>query len=109
MTMTSRTRTRLSMDETNAIWIYTATNNMFRFFEGRWQCSHNVYYGADAGWSNWSTEPRAYGDNKFIEMPLAAVEHMADARLRYLDLGEAQAVHAQTELFTRSIDFKGNE
>lgn len=63
-----RVRSHLSIGETDAIWLYTATNSLFRFHDGHWQCSKNVYYGKDEGWFNWSSEPKSYHEGRFIEM-----------------------------------------
>lgn len=63
-----RIREHLGIGEIDAVWIYTATNSMYRFHEGHWQCSRNVYYGADDGWFNWSSEPSAWSDDRFVEM-----------------------------------------
>lgn len=63
-----RIRERLSIGEIDAAWIYTATNVMFRFHDGHWQCSKNVYYGVDDGWFNCSSEPAVYEEHRFVEM-----------------------------------------
>lgn len=64
-----RTRNRLSIGEIDAVWIYTVTARKFRFHDGQWECSGNVYYGKDSGWFRWGQEPRASEGHVFLEMP----------------------------------------
>jgi hypothetical protein len=68
MTTHRRIRTHLSIGETDATWLYTGTNSLYRFYDGGWQCSNNVYYGKDKGWFNWSSEPSAFDESVYIEM-----------------------------------------
>jgi hypothetical protein len=63
-----RIRTRLSIGETDAQWLYIGTNSLYRFHDGQWECSKNVYYGKDKGWFCWSSEPAASEGSVFIEM-----------------------------------------
>ncbi|OHT87599.1 hypothetical protein BKG68_06000 [Mycobacteroides saopaulense] len=89
-----RVRTRLSIGEIDSVWIYTATSSMFRFFEGEWQCSKNVYYGKDRGWFGWSSEPAASCGHAFIEMPPAqqlADPEFAEIISRYHDTATGSA------------------
>lgn len=73
-----RVRTRLSIGETDATWLYTATNQLFRFKDGFWHQSVNVYYGADAGWRSFCGEPiTCLPTEVFIEM--LPNQHYADA------------------------------
>ncbi len=64
-----RVRTRLSIGEIDSVWIYTSTSSMYRFVDGEWHCSVNVYYGKDKGWFPYSCEPEASEGHAFIEMP----------------------------------------
>lgn len=64
-----RIRNRLSIGEIDATWISTYDSHMYRFHDGQWESSRNVYYGKDAGWWPRFDEPVLLSSTGvFIEM-----------------------------------------
>lgn len=63
-----RVRQRLSYAERDAVWIDTSSHCCYRFHEGKWQASKNVYYGTDTGWYGCMFEPYSSGGRSaFVE------------------------------------------
>lgn len=68
-------KTKLGFAERDRTWVFTATNKMFRFHEGRWQCSQALYYGTkERSWFTWSSEPSSHNEHVFVEILSTDIE-----------------------------------